>query len=72
MYLIFVIWGLNQSLYPVIRAFQKLFICIPSQEGFPRGSIDFLIFFFLNLSAWLEDLISVQMCREMENFLLLS
>lgn len=45
-YLIFVIWGLSQILYPVIHAFQKLFICIPSQEGFPRGSIDFLTFFF--------------------------
>ena len=45
MYLIFAIWGLNQSLYPLIHAFQKLFICIPSQEGFPRGSINFLIFF---------------------------
>lgn len=41
MYLIFVIWGLNQSLYPLIHAFQKLFICMPSQEGFPRGSVDF-------------------------------
>lgn len=70
-YLIFVIWGLNQCLYPLIHAFQKLFICIPSQEGFPRGSIDFLIFFF-NFNAWLKDSMSVQMCRETENFLLLS